>query len=65
MQGGQPARKSSIYTVIDYVRHRLNFSAVALHIDVTVKLSLNKIAVVFVRQLVVVGPGPTVVSRVF
>src|SRR6218665_302245 len=29
MQGGQPARKSSFYAVIDYVRHRLNFSAAA------------------------------------
>src|SRR6218665_2953697 len=29
MQGGQPARKPSFYAVIDYVRHRLNFSAAA------------------------------------
>src|SRR6218665_2280745 len=29
MQGGQPTRKSSFYAVIDYVRHRLNFSAAA------------------------------------
>src|SRR6218665_2542236 len=29
MQGWQPARKSSFYAFIDYVRHRQNFSAAA------------------------------------
>ena len=33
--------------------------------DVLVEQPLNKIVVVLVRQLVDVGPGPEVVSRVF